>query len=391
MDDNRKLLYDSMKKEGLYSKSFEDFTSQFSTTEKVESLYNFLKEEKVYSKSSEDFTSQFFNGVDLAVKKKDGTTDSEISSEESQPSPDAPIAESPSKNNTQEKPAFEQAIEDNTPSIFDTSISNLSQKVKSNLEAAKQTAEGNNPYPWRNAIPKNNSILGPDEFAKKKKETEMERHNAERTGSKKTRDEQREDFANTEAGQQAEHARTTPRTEDIASVLNTNFKNLDDQYSQLMLEYLNDSNDGITTKFLTKAQGEENGRLSEKDKSKLLFSAIQNERKKLLEDGDILMSRKRLAQIDEEAPDSEYFEKTSAFRAKWNENTEMMKEYIKLYPEEAERLRSIKARKSKEQESLVIKETDSPGTKVFKQARATVGGVQNSVIDMGIGVLRTGL
>jgi len=66
----KKKLWDYMTKKQLYTKSYEDFDTQFSTPERVGKLYNFLVEKKQYTKSQDDFTAQFFADD---VKKKEPT------------------------------------------------------------------------------------------------------------------------------------------------------------------------------------------------------------------------------------------------------------------------------------------------------------------------------
>ena len=65
----KKKLWDYMTKKRLYTKSYEDFDTQFSTPEKVSKLYNFLTEKKQYTKTEDDFVNQFFEDV----KKKEPT------------------------------------------------------------------------------------------------------------------------------------------------------------------------------------------------------------------------------------------------------------------------------------------------------------------------------
>jgi len=59
-------LYNGLSEKGLYTKSYEDFTVQFSTPESQKNLYNAVLSEGLYTKSADDFYAQFFN-----VKKKE--------------------------------------------------------------------------------------------------------------------------------------------------------------------------------------------------------------------------------------------------------------------------------------------------------------------------------
>ena len=53
-------LYNFLSEQGDYTKSYEDFQTQFSNTQSVENLYNFMLEKGDYTKSIEDFNTQFF-------------------------------------------------------------------------------------------------------------------------------------------------------------------------------------------------------------------------------------------------------------------------------------------------------------------------------------------
>lgn len=64
----KQKLYNQLKADGKYTKSYEDFENQFSTPEKQQALYDNLKKDGSYTKSIDDFSNQFF-----PVKKKDST------------------------------------------------------------------------------------------------------------------------------------------------------------------------------------------------------------------------------------------------------------------------------------------------------------------------------
>ncbi len=67
--DKLKQLYDGLYASGDYTKSFEDFKTQFSTLESISNLHNGLVESGDYTKSIGEFNVQFF----AHVKKKDKT------------------------------------------------------------------------------------------------------------------------------------------------------------------------------------------------------------------------------------------------------------------------------------------------------------------------------
>ena len=53
-------LHNALLENELYTKSYDDFKSQFSTVEKQTLLYENLKQEGLYTKSTGDFLDQFF-------------------------------------------------------------------------------------------------------------------------------------------------------------------------------------------------------------------------------------------------------------------------------------------------------------------------------------------
>ena len=71
-------LHNALVENGTYTKSYEEFVSQFSTTEKQDELYKTLSASGDYSKSKEDFKNQFFTTVEkeetTAPKVKEGLT-----------------------------------------------------------------------------------------------------------------------------------------------------------------------------------------------------------------------------------------------------------------------------------------------------------------------------
>ena len=63
-------LYEALNKSGKYTKSLEDFKTQFSSTAGQEKLYGALKSSGDYTKSFSDFSTQFFN-TEESVKTND--------------------------------------------------------------------------------------------------------------------------------------------------------------------------------------------------------------------------------------------------------------------------------------------------------------------------------
>ena len=61
-------LYNALNKQGLYTKSLDDFKTQFSTPEAINQLHFALKQEGLYTKPLSDFNNQFFSDQ---LKKKE--------------------------------------------------------------------------------------------------------------------------------------------------------------------------------------------------------------------------------------------------------------------------------------------------------------------------------
>lgn len=96
--DPKKALYNKMVADKLYSKSYDEFTTQFSTPDKVDKLHSFLTAKGKYDKSGADFNNQFFPDV----KKKDL---SPAASSPISPASSAPSAPSPNIEGTTPAPA----------------------------------------------------------------------------------------------------------------------------------------------------------------------------------------------------------------------------------------------------------------------------------------------
>ena len=55
-------LYNFLSEQGDYTKSYEDFQTQFANQDSIQSLHNFMTEKGDYTKSLDDFNTQFFSG-----------------------------------------------------------------------------------------------------------------------------------------------------------------------------------------------------------------------------------------------------------------------------------------------------------------------------------------
>ena len=54
-------LYNFLSEQGDYTKSYEDFQTQFASQYSIQKLHNFMSEKGDYTKSLDDFNTQFFN------------------------------------------------------------------------------------------------------------------------------------------------------------------------------------------------------------------------------------------------------------------------------------------------------------------------------------------
>ena len=63
------LLYDALFQEGSYTKSYDDFQSDFSTPENQLLLYETLNKEGAYTKSGGDFMNTFFQIADETTEE----------------------------------------------------------------------------------------------------------------------------------------------------------------------------------------------------------------------------------------------------------------------------------------------------------------------------------
>jgi len=60
MADGNRLLYEQLNKDGLYTKSYEEFSKQFSTPEKLYTLYTAMKTDGFYTKPMEEFKKKYW-------------------------------------------------------------------------------------------------------------------------------------------------------------------------------------------------------------------------------------------------------------------------------------------------------------------------------------------
>lgn len=63
MDENLKFLFDNLVQNQMYSKSYEDFQTDYSTPENQSFLWKTISDQGMYSRSLEDFQADYFQGV----------------------------------------------------------------------------------------------------------------------------------------------------------------------------------------------------------------------------------------------------------------------------------------------------------------------------------------
>jgi hypothetical protein len=62
-------LYNKLKEQGLYTKSYEEFLTQFSGHERVAALFSALKSDGYYTKTEKEFKSKFFSHLPRTVEE----------------------------------------------------------------------------------------------------------------------------------------------------------------------------------------------------------------------------------------------------------------------------------------------------------------------------------
>ncbi len=88
MEDKLQKLYQTLNDKGLYTKTYDDFVTQFSDDTRRQNLHSILTEKGLYTKSYEDFDGQFFS----SLKKKDETVEP-LSPASSAPVEDSPVSQ----------------------------------------------------------------------------------------------------------------------------------------------------------------------------------------------------------------------------------------------------------------------------------------------------------
>jgi hypothetical protein len=63
MPDKHRELYNKLKGDGFYTKSYDEFVKQFSNPDKLVKLHTLMKQDGLYTKTVDDFKNQFFTPI----------------------------------------------------------------------------------------------------------------------------------------------------------------------------------------------------------------------------------------------------------------------------------------------------------------------------------------
>lgn len=94
MEDKTQKLYQTLYNKGLYTKTYDDFTAQFSDEVKKEKLFNSLNQKGLYTKTYEDFNNQFFTQKKKVLAEDYGLPSFDIPSKIGQEVSKKPLDES---------------------------------------------------------------------------------------------------------------------------------------------------------------------------------------------------------------------------------------------------------------------------------------------------------
>ena len=61
VQNSQEKLWESLNKQGSYTKSYDEFKNQFSNDESIGKLYTALNQQGLYTKTKDDFKNQFFS------------------------------------------------------------------------------------------------------------------------------------------------------------------------------------------------------------------------------------------------------------------------------------------------------------------------------------------
>ena len=66
---NKRKLFNNLVQDGLYTKSYEEFSNKYSTPESQAKLHQGLVKDGLYTKSTKDFSLQYFSDEPSIEKK----------------------------------------------------------------------------------------------------------------------------------------------------------------------------------------------------------------------------------------------------------------------------------------------------------------------------------
>ena len=91
MDNEIQKLYEVLSREGYYTKSIEDFSSQFEDAEYRDKVYGVVSREGLYTKSKDDFEAKYYKKKDSTDSQSVGVQEDTTSESESEAQPIMPV------------------------------------------------------------------------------------------------------------------------------------------------------------------------------------------------------------------------------------------------------------------------------------------------------------
>lgn len=340
-----------------FSVDFNTFKSDMADEAKRSRLHNSLVQKGLYTKTLEDFNSQFMGSV--PVKKKETT---------SQPS--SPVAEQPITPSSTIHNSF--GIETvNTTQETQNSIGGQPLPNNSRI-SPNQSQFGWSDNPTQQLVTPQYATNAPIDQASDTYRKEIKQKNLAAQSTSK-------EFSNTmlnsnsplikEKSLFAQSLIRDVKPEEQA-LIQQNFSNLSPDYQQDVANYLAKVQVENPSKHaeLVSRVGE-NG-LDQKTKAQILGQATNDRLQTAARDFAILEARnkegKEINPNDAEETVTRY-----------NKSISDMSNVLQQFPEELDRVRKIKA----QNDEMTIKDSDSFLTQIAKQTGAALGGVQNALLD----------
>jgi len=309
------------------------FKSDMQDLSKRQRLYSTLQSQKAYNKTFDDFNNQYFS---TDVKKKESTTPS-VSNVSSN------VATQPIQpTETIQKPNYSWSKEPTIALQSGNYRFNFTETNSANARAQKQKLE---------------------ETAKKETNQEaFSRVNKWNQGKAKL----------------FNQADNTLVDEQDSDFIFGEFPNITQENANLLAQHLYDMADKNPNRYANIMSRRGNTAMTEKEKLSLMQEALVNKLEKSRNDIDILEAR---AKTGAKEVDVNTAQRTLD---DYNKTFQEVKNVVKQFPEEYERLKRVKANN----EAVTWKDTDSGLTKTYKTTISTLGALQNTAIDAGVSFLK---